>query len=290
MEDLNLLLAARVLAVNPLLAGYFEEEGFVSDRGNTGFCSTLPPLATQERTWERASYRLESYENHIQYVLEALYDLAMSELKFPAQALERVGGWPSGSVLQAAWLVCLLHDVGKLSQGWQSWARAYQKQIGHPVPDSFAVAHTDSEWDNPFHQQADIAVRNKHPKPRHAGEGALATAGVFVNVLGRNELAKAAITAITRHHTPFASECQMYSLEPQAKDHIRATLPKVPGEVREKVDMGTLRGKVHSPRNSFSGLLVEPVEIFGWLAYTLLARALRRADQEGTARGSRKEV
>jgi len=34
---------------------------------------------------------------------------------------------------------------------------------------------------------------------------------------------------------------------------------------------------------------ISPDNLWGWLVYLLLARALRRADQEGTARGTRGE-
>ena len=40
-------------------------------------------------------------------------------------------------------------------------------------------------------------------------------------------------------------------------------------------------------KNDQEVMLVRPDETWGWLAYTLLARGLRRADQEGTAMGSK---
>lgn len=290
LNNVQLLSMTRMVVVNPLLAGYLKDEGFVADRGDTEFCSTLPPRNLSTKTWEGRYYKLETYEDHIRRVLEAFQVLALPELRYPARALEKAAGWSDGSVLYAAWLVCLLHDVGKLSQGWQGWVRAYQKQIGSPVGVGFAAAHTDAEWNNPVHKAAEQAIRGKHKKPHHAGEGALATSRILTQAFGQNEpLVKAALTAITRHHTPFARECELYSLEPQAKDHIQATIEMTPADIGSLVDVGLLKSEAKSPANSFSGLMSEPSDTYGWLAYTLLVRALRRADQAGTARGS-KEV
>jgi CRISPR-associated endonuclease/helicase Cas3 len=208
-------------------------------------------------------------------------------LRYPAQALERAAQWPSGSVLSAAWLICLLHDVGKLASGWQTWARAYQKQIGQPVGQNVALGHTESEWNNAAHEAATKAVQRRHPKPNHAGEGALAVSGVLNQAFGHNEpLVRAAITAIARHHTPFARECGIYALEPQARGHIQATLPFVPDTIKRHVDLNLLRSDIKLAPSSFGTLMIDPSQDYGWLAYTLLARALRRADQEGTQIGS----
>ena len=286
----SLLTGTRVLLVHPALAGYLPDEGFVADKGDTPFRSSLPGKA-QERTWEGYSYKLESYEEHIRLVLEAFRELALPELEYPAKALDAAAhaaglGWLEDGMMKAAWLVCLLHDVGKLSTGWQNWVRAYQKEIGRPVSKEFAAAHTDSEWGNENHRQADKVASKKYPKPHHAGESAWAVAPILVRALGQTELARAALAAITRHHTPFASECQTYSLESRAARHIQATLAYVPENIRNGMDLSLLKNaQPQAPKTNLS-FLVKPNQEMGWLAYTLLARALRRADQEGTQRGS----
>lgn len=284
LTDKDLLAAANVLVVNPALAGYRPDEGFVGDRGDTGFVSTLPPDAAA-RTWEGTRYRLESYAEHARRVLEAFADLALPELRYAAPALEHAAGWPAGSVTRAAWLVCLFHDVGKLSQGWQAWARAYQKQIGAPVAATFAAAHTDSDPNNPQHKAAAKAVRV--PRPNHAGESALAVGPILAQALEVNEpLTKAALTAIARHHAPFAGSAARYTLEAQAGTHIQTTLELLPKEAQSRVSVARLKVKAVQEQ---SVLVVGPEDAYGWLAYLLLARALRRADQEGTARGAKGE-
>ena len=270
------------------MAGYLADEGFVAGQGDTGFISTLPTAATAQ-TWEGYSYRVESYEEHLRLVLQAFQELALPEILFSAQALEKAAGWKPGSVIQAAWLTCLLHDVGKLAKDWQAWAHAYQRQIDMPVATDFAVAHTETEWGNRRHEAAAKAIHGKYPKPHHAGESALAASPILVNALGQNHkaLVCAAITAIVRHHTPFARECGVYTLIKSAQRHIEQTLMYVPETVRGQINAKQLKGEITMPPNSFTNLLVTPDQPFAWLAYTLLARALRRADQEGTARGSK---
>jgi len=285
----NDALASQVLVVHPALAGYLPEMGFVADQGNTGFESTLLPRA-EERTFDRVSYRLESYEEHIRRVLAAFEELVQPDLRYPAQALERAArssglDWLEGSVMRATWLVCLFHDVGKLNKRWQAWARTYQKLIGAPVEPGLAAAHTDREMGNAAHDAAEQAAQAKSPKPCHAGEGACATSVILNEALCRNEqLVRAALAAIARHHAPFAQEAEPYVLEPDAAMHIQATLRFLPEEIRQSVQLSRLKAEVSAKR---ALPLAEPDKMFSWLAYLLLARALRRADQEGTAQGSR---
>jgi CRISPR-associated endonuclease/helicase Cas3 len=286
LPDPQLLWSTRAIVVNPEFAGYWPDEGFVAERGDSDFRSSFP-ADVSTRTWDGLSYRLESYEKHIQRVLQAFVELALPELRYAAPALERAAGWQPGSMMRAAWLVCLFHDVGKLDKRWQAWARAYQQQIGRPIQSDFAAAHTDSDRNNPAHKEADKAVQFRHPKPHHAGESALATSPILRRALPDEFLFRAALTAITRHHTPFAKECELYGLEPQAHSHIQATLQFVPEEVRAYLDLTHLRTQVKTPPDAFSNLLVRPDDECGWLAYSLLARALRRADQEGTSRGTK---
>ena len=282
------LTSTQIIAVNPELAGYLKDEGFVANHGNTGFVSTMPDIDDQ-KTYAGFSYKIEAYEDHIKRVLDALEDVSAKELIYSARALEDAAGWTKGSVMRAIWYACLFHDVGKLSEGWQRWARAYQKQINMPVPNTFAAGHTEHEWNNQDHKEAEGIIRKKYPKPNHAGEGVLAIARMAARAFSEKEedLAKALFTAITRHHTPFASECGMFVLEDQAQTHIRATLAHVSEDIRQPVNLELLRSESKTKQNSFSSLLVTPDDDFGWMAYTLLVRALRRSDQMGTARGTR---
>ncbi|HZQ07258.1 MAG TPA: CRISPR-associated helicase Cas3' [Anaerolineae bacterium] len=284
LHDASLLWTTHAVVVNPELASYLRDEGFVSEKGGGEFQSFIPPKAS-EQTWDDISYKLEAYEKHIELVLKAFEELALPELEYPARALEKRAGWAEGSMLRAAWLCCLLHDVGKLSVGWQKWARAYQKEIGNAMKTNFAAAHTDWNPKNPEHQAADKKIRRVSPKPPHATQSVFATDKLFVQLFGAEmeHLIRAMWTAIARHHAPFTLECEAYTLEPQAAEHIRATFDYVPCEMQRGLDLKWLKPKLASKQGV---AVIEPKDENGWLAYLLLVRALRRADQRGTELGS----
>ncbi len=277
-------MTTRVLVVHPKLAGYLRDEGFVPDM-STNFASAIP-AHDKKSAFEMGAYRLESYEDHIRRVLEAFKEIVVPELKQPAMMLEQAAGWQKGSVLNAAWLACLLHDVGKLSVEWQGWARAYQKAIGQEISREFAAAHTEFDKKNEAHQSAEKSIWAKNARPPHSGESAMACRKVIIQTLNCEPLARAVLTAITRHHAPFAADCTEFELDmPHAARHVRATLAFVPPEVTKILKLDLLLSKLTSV-NQLGNLLSKTDDHFGWMAYTLMARALRRSDQEGTARGT----
>lgn len=290
--DKSLIPAARMVVVNPALAGYEPDEGFLPGRGGTRFISSFAEDDVAKPAQENYSYCLESYEEHVAWVLKAFEIVVLPELVFPAQALEKAAGWRSGALLEAAWLTCLFHDAGKLSTGWQGWARAHQRAIGKPVPNEFAIAHTDTHSQPGALKTNPAATQQRNPRPNHAGEGAVAVAAMLMYTLKLPDIARAAITAITRHHTPFATEFQKHTLESQAPDHIAETLKLLPSELKDKVSLGVLQSHSRFDRSFAEAILVQPAETWAWLAYTLLVRALRRADPMGTAYGNKlsKEV
>ena len=78
LTDEKLLTSTQVIVVNPELAGYLKDEGFVADLGNTPFVSTMLDIS-ERRIYEGYSYRLESYEEHIKRVLEAFKNISLRE-------------------------------------------------------------------------------------------------------------------------------------------------------------------------------------------------------------------
>ncbi|MGQ9740794.1 CRISPR-associated helicase Cas3' [Chloroflexus sp.] len=287
VHDSKELAQSAIIVVHPALAGYSAHEGFSPETGDLPFISTLPP-ARPLIDRPRSSLYVETYAEHIQRVLDAFQELALPELRFVASALECAAGWSPGSMLRAAWLACLFHDVGKLSKGWQQWAHAYQQAIGQPVAKEVALAHTTFDFQNPTHRQAEQQVSRSTPRPRHAAEGALAVAQVLAgafNISSEKELVQAILTAIARHHAPFVQDCQAFSLVPKAGDLIQNTLEFLPAEVTHSLNLNALWMNSHH-HQQFADLLIKPTNRYGWIAYTLLARALRRADQRGTEMGA----
>jgi CRISPR-associated endonuclease/helicase Cas3 len=270
-----------LVVVNPELAGYSAQRGFLPLGGGEGFRSNIPPLTSVEiQTGE--GYKLESYEEHIQRVLEGFAEAALPWLFYPASALERIAKLPTGSIVRAAWLAALFHDVGKLNIAWQDWAHAYQELIGIPAASDYAIAHTDFKSSNPTHKEANDIASRKFPKPPHAAEGAMAVFPVLSGVLPA-PLNKAAAMAISRHHSPFAQEFRTFHLHKDSLKHIQKTLAYLSAGVADGVVLSQIRRAIRpEEQRGMQSLLVMPSQVWGWLAYLLLARALRIADQEGT--------
>src|SRR3970282_1926908 len=100
-----------------------------------------------------------------------------------------------------------------------------KKKMGKPIESEFAAAHTNFDSNNQAHVAAEKAIHGKYPKPPHASQSARAVSRILVQALEQNEmLVRATITAISRHHAPFAEECKAFALEPQAANHMQATL------------------------------------------------------------------
>ncbi len=278
---------AKLIVVNPALAAYSKELGFLPDRGGGWEEQPSPEGDRQEREAPRHTYRLETYEEHVRQVHQAFAEL-WPELDWAARRLEERFGLAAGSVRRAAELAVLLHDVGKLSRGWQGWVRKYQAEIGAPVEAGQAYAHTTSQSE--AHK---AAAQRVGKRPTHAVEGAVASVQILLSALGEGSpLVEAAFSAIARHHTSDAAQNAAFRLEKQAARHVQDTLalgkhvkPAAPSllGVDEEIrpDFGA--------EDAIATLSDNPNghELAAFFAYLVLVRALRRADQRGTARGSK---
>jgi len=225
---------------------------------------------------------LEGYVEHVRRVHHAFWRQAWPELARAASCLECACGWPSGVMERAAHLVILFHDVGKLNRGWQNWVVRYQKAIGKPAPAGF-YAHTDFDPTDPRHRDEQQALGRKPP---HAVEGAVAVAQLLAKAVDECEpLFNAAFTAIARHHGAFTREYRHYALAPGADKAVAETLALLPPVLADGLNTRELLTSEDPARTPIVDLLVHPERDAEFLAYALLARALRRADQAGTGGG-----
>ncbi len=272
-----------LVLVHPALAGYDAELGFVPDR-STGYRASLAPARAALSYDGHIYYRLESYVEHVRLVYRAFQQHIWPELAPTGARLERAFDWPAGVVEQAAHLVVLLHDVGKLNQDWQDWVMRYQGAIEQPAPDGL-YAHTDFDPTNPLHE---AKQRSLGRKPSHAVEGAVAVAPLLAVALEMCEAVfNAAFTAIARHHGAFTKKGQRYVLVPAAGQAVTETLAWLPDRLATGPDVESMWMSEEPSEASIRDFLVNPERDEEFLAYALLARALRLADQAGTKEGSR---
>ena len=266
-----------LVVVHPDLATYDPEQGFLPEQG--GAWQAQPP-APKQRDTNGYTYRLETYEQHIELVHEAAFageESFWREMVWAAERLEQRYGWPKGSVHHAAELAVLLHDVGKLNTKWQRWVRDYQKRIGRATQADQAYAHTDL-----FTAEHRAVERQMPRRPWHAVEGALAVLPTLAQAFGpEHPLTDAAFSAIARHHAPTSEMNRAFRLLADAVRHVRVPqLADVPLEL-----LG-----VEEPMPADAGardIIAQPErDLSAFWAYVLIVRVLRRADQEGTRLGT----
>jgi len=277
-DDPRVIWGAPLVVVHPRLATYSERLGFLPDQGGS-WQTPLPPHAERPER-EPFTYRLETYERHIELVYEAAFDPVQGfwrEMEWLAGRLERRYGWATGSLRRAAELAVLLHDVGKLSVAWQRWVREYQVKIDMPVEPGRAYAHTELNGDH--HRAIERAMRRR---PWHAVEGAIAVTPALREEFGvEHPLMRAAFSAIARHHAPISKDNLSFRLIDDAMRHIQAAAPELGSAEILGID-------VEIPSDAGAIDLIADPEFHApaFLAYEVLVRVLRRADQLGTSLGT----
>lgn len=277
-EKANEVPYGTLIAVHPMFASYNSVEGFLPEAAG-GWQTDMQQPDDEATGYGGFSYRLETYAEHIRLVHKAAFDTDpdightayWEELEWAAARLaEQIGVTPA-AIRQAAELTVALHDVGKLSTGWQGWVREYQRKIGQPVDPGEAYAHTTRSTDS--HREIE---RKMHRRPPHAVESAVASTPLLVRL--PEQLYQAVFTAISRHHGAFTETYTPIQLEQFAADKVSETLKQ---PVPTLVD-GSYKGRI-DPKNS----LVQPGDstLAQFFLYAVLARLLRRADVTGTRWG-----
>jgi CRISPR-associated endonuclease/helicase Cas3 len=283
-------LHAPLVVVHPSFVDYSEKLGLTFNGG--GQFRTDPPSKTSGKKWETYRYRLESYEEHIRLVYQAFEQDSLTTVERAGNRIEKRFGWPKGCVAHMAKLVVALHDVGKLSQGWQGWAKEWQAstEINNPIGSNMAAAHTD--YDPAIQAQADLNRKLRGKRPHHAVESAVASLK-FLMIQSPTQkrdhpLVRAAFTAIARHHAPFSSESQSFELATNFETHIAQSFAEVGlPEINPKSFIPKFVGSDDQQKLIEKDCLAKPNHIEDMLCYMLFARALRLADQKGTAEGSK---
>lgn len=284
---------APLVIVHPRHASYDRETGFLPDTPGD-WEAPLPPEEDHKKGRPRGSYRLETYEAHIAEVYAA-FEEQWPEAAWAARQLERRAGWPGGSVLKAARLAVLLHDVGKLNTSWQKWARSYQQRLAEALDDEAlaprpgeAYAHTHFDRADETHRS--IQTNTRPPRPWHAVESALAVWDTLMLNLDKNEpLARAAYSAIARHHAPHSSEHRQIRLVKNARRHIEQTAKGRLDDL-DLTYLEELESCAIEADEDGAIFIAQADQVTEYLTYCLLVRALRRADNLGTQRGSNRRL
>lgn len=284
VTDKSLLDLPLPFAIHPALVAYDAKLGFRFTSDTDGLFRSAPAPDKRGQGITQYTYNLESYEVHIGNMLRIYRRDLAEHLTYAAYQLEQQLNLKPGAVDQAARLVIALHDIGKLNQKWQDWAKKYQQLIGEPLTDlSFMVAHTLNQTE--AHRQ--VERKTKKGRPHHAGEGAAASVKIISEAAktwanskeGAQILFKAMLTAIARHHNAGTDSFDIYQVHSMAELAL--------GRALAAADLASLPVALqpYQPIQFDKYLVKLGDDWWGWFLYFLLVRALILADHKSLAEG-----
>lgn len=274
--------SAWMLVIHPNYATYDSELGF---RWNE-IGQPMTPIYHKRQQIERFSYSMETFSEHTQRTLSAL-KARENSVKIGKKRLVKSVKESVVFISELEKILCIIHDAGKLREQYQMASLNWQKD--HYPEEMIAVneplAHTsfdpDKDW---IFQKKEIYNRG-----RHASEGAYAGAEGLISWLASqmkdeqqiDYLARIMISAIARHHAPFAKSVSLGKMMEGGE----TVLNRLFNENGISLSIQKLTNVVSQiEQNGFSfDILFDPTEpgAVQWLPlYFYLIRRLRLADQE----------
>ena len=286
-EDLK---GTLIVAVNPRLAYYCPETGFrLGVTGESDWQSPLRGRVGKHRAI--APYRRKTVQEHVGWMqrvyeypfydpVEARERPALAEeLAYAARRLETRFGWRVGTFDRLARLSIALHDLGKLDARWQEWAHRWQEEVGMlreenlTIPDDYLAAHTDFDEQN--EEEKALSRKLRRMKPNHAAESAAAAMDWLLEQAGDQALARAALTAILRHHSAGAS-----GRHGPFRAHAAATRALMEALAQSGLEAAEPAGiRWTLSEGELARRLIRPKRERELLPYLFLVRMLRLADQ-----------
>jgi CRISPR-associated endonuclease/helicase Cas3 len=276
------LRAQWLVALHPSVASYDARLGLMLNQGGVA-----PPIQISEPpSIPRYQYQFEPWAEHAQRIV--------AQARAMRTAYTRAAELMAARYLVTAELieeltevVCILHDVGKLTELWQKRAWLWQndkdsrmRAAGHKVParPTVPLAHTwfDTVADRPWQRDP------KYNLPNHSVEGAFAVAaGLEDRIAAFSEgelgelIAACVYTAIARHHGPRSSNLQPFELSAEAPATLSEKLPKEWAITLDACQSRTSAADLSRELLKFA----RERGCEGWPLYTFLVRRLRLADQ-----------
>jgi CRISPR-associated endonuclease/helicase Cas3 len=267
------LRSAVLACIAPTVAAYDGDFGLRLGVPGHFESSPLPRRVAREPY----SYVRETWIEHAVAVVEQ----ARSLLGRSSVALERLSAHFNLSVEgveQVVLVAAVLHDLGKLTEGWQEAALRWQQEV---VGDSRTdpLAHTD--YDPALHARKSAVSRYR--RPSHSVEGACASARAVPEVLSRwlsdDRLPWACrliLEAIARHHGARQLQPAAYCLRGDAPHVIGQTLYRA-GLYPKDSPLNLINDPGELERRKFCRYVACDIEDLPFLQFIL--RVLRLADQ-----------
>jgi len=287
---------AGLLVINPVLVAYSEAIGFRFEPGDPEFTQLAPAKKPRRPNQESFGYKRETYLEHITRLRDAYTGSLRDQTAAVRERMALRLGLPEGAVTldKAIRLMIATHDIGKLDEHWQKWARRWQAEASNlpsahaaVQPRNYIYAHTDYDPDDPPQKALHDRLNRQEKRPHHAAESARAAWQLLHAISGESEsLYKALLSAIARHHAALAEGANgRFSADTgNGKNYYAAKLAF--GEAMSCVglldtpELKDLRVEWQfDAGRQLCQAMVDPEKTDEMLLYLLLARILRLCDQ-----------
>lgn len=201
VDDPKHISGAWLVALHPDMASYSNEFGLI-----IGAPGPVPDTKYLDRPpIPLYSYKMETLKDHSRRSIDAFERISTHCSRGLIRLAEQLN-IDGADLYRLARLLIGLHDIGKLSIGWQSFAKAWQVKKNPEAVLPEPLAHTDYD---PFYDAA--AMRNIPNRPPHAAEGAFALGGWLFGDEGLVPgVAVAAMSAVARHHSGHTSSIREF--------------------------------------------------------------------------------
>lgn len=271
----DLIKNTSLIAVNSAFCAYDEDLGFriLSPCEETGWTSA-PGKVFRGNRFSDYSYRLESYAKHIKTMVSIYEQKFQEEYTYVQRRLAKEWDLPLDALDKAIRLAIACHDLGKLDKRWQHWVRLYQKEIGYPIDDATCMAvHISYDPENSSHQEAKKQADRRGTRPSHAAESAVSAAKIIKRQTGDSEdLARAVLTAIARHHNPRTANHKQYELHISAENALAQAMEAA------QLSSAVLPLTMQRRGGPIDKILIKPEQFKSLLLYLYVVRMLRLCD------------
>ncbi|MDI6816615.1 MAG: CRISPR-associated helicase Cas3' [Actinomycetota bacterium] len=276
MDEPKSIAGAWYVAIHPEVAAYSGEHGLM-----LGASGSAPEVKYLDRPpIPLYSYKRETFKEHAARSLNA-FERISENYSNGLHKLATSLAVGAADVKRLARMIVTLHDLGKLSVEWQSFAQTWQSKKRPECFSQEPLAHTDYD---PVEDAA--ALRSMPPRPPHAAEGAFALGHWLFGEAGLVPgVARAAMSAIARHHSGHTASLREFTFIEGIDKVIDGLVDLKPTGLRAPADLIECK--------QFPEYLINPLsdehEPFLPL-YWYLARLVRLSDQLATKEVNADEI
>ena len=280
---------AFVICLRPAVASYTKERGLRLGRPGTW---QSPPRERPSRKRSGPLHK-EAWARHAREVgEEAALQAGRAGTVLYEGLLDEQWQITEQQLLAAARAVGLLHDVGKLQEGWQRWAERAQRSLKSAYVHRQPLAHTDFNREDPADRERERIVNQHGRRPPHATASAWYSSRAVVSLLQQapdpvtRELRAACLAAMLGHHGGWIARAAGNNLD------VQELVGKADAVLAEAAGLNGVEPLV-PPRSTGSAAdtlekLLEPVAAAdAWPVWSpvvaYLVRTLRLADQRATS-------